>query len=100
MLAVFTAYAQKAVLKTTAAEEILKLLPDIGRQPAPLRVELGTKFGVMGFYELIEQCLILAGRLHQRRGCDLHLHWSPGAVSLLGRDAVLRVHGPSHRTDH
>ena len=54
MLAVFTAHAQKAVLKTTAAEKILKLLPDIGRQPAPLRVELGTKFGVMGFHELIE----------------------------------------------
>ena len=48
MLAVFTAHAQKAVLKTTTEEEVLKLLPDIGRQSAPLRVELGTKFGVMG----------------------------------------------------
>jgi hypothetical protein len=54
VLAVFTAYAQKAMFKSTAAEKILKLLPDIGRQPAPLRVQLGTKFGVMGFHELIE----------------------------------------------
>ena len=51
MLTVFTAYAQKAVFKSTTAEEILELLPDIGRQPASLRVELGTKFGVMGFHK-------------------------------------------------
>jgi len=67
MFAVFTAHTQKAVLKTTAAEKILKLLPDIGRQPAPLRVQLGTKFGVMGSCELIEQCLLWPMTLVARR---------------------------------
>ena len=67
MLAVFTAHAQKAVLKTTTEEEVLKLLPDIGRQSAPLRVELGTKFGVMGLHELIEQSLLWPMTLVARR---------------------------------
>ena len=55
MLAIFATHPQESVVEATTFEKIVELLLDEGRQGLSLRFELGTKRGVMGFDEFIEQ---------------------------------------------
>lgn len=72
MLAIFAAHPQESVIKPTAFEELVELLLNEGRQRLSLSFELGTKRGVMGFDELIEQrffwSVALVGARRSRRG--------------------------------